>query len=118
MPDDNMGLVGGCAALAPSDPIQAAVDAVTGKKGIEFAMPGPMVSWRRRQHRRLPNGAITTYTHPAVATYGNLAKVMAEKAMDGRPPFDGPIDLQVIEPLGAGFSGVKTVRNGIVRRSI
>lgn len=61
---------------------------------VAFSIPGQPVAKGRPKFAR--QGAfVRTYTPEKTASYENLVKLAATQAMAGRPPIDGPVELQL-----------------------
>ena len=61
---------------------------------LTFEIPGdPRGKGRPRFSSH--NGVSRTYTDDKTAAYENLVTLAAQRAMEGRPPFEGPVAVQV-----------------------
>ena len=47
------------------------------------------------QRRRMANGAVITFTDTTVEAYHAVVRMAAERAMNGRPPLDGAIEMTI-----------------------
>lgn len=64
---------------------------------IRVVIPGVPRAWERAGHRigRTAAGKVTIYTPPQTRAEQGAVKLFASRAMNGRPPLDGPIDLRI-----------------------
>ena len=74
---------------------------------IHIVVPGAIVPWKRARRRRFPNGAVTTFTDRNVEAYHAVVRMAAERAMAGRSPLDGPLELSMLAvfEVPASWSG-------------
>jgi Holliday junction resolvase RusA-like endonuclease len=74
---------------------------------IHIIVPGAIVPWKRAQRRRFQSGAHVTFTDPEVWAYHGVVRMAAERAMDGRPPLDCPLEMSVLSVFAvpASWSG-------------
>lgn len=63
---------------------------------VRIIVPGAVVPWQRARRRRLGDGRVITFTDRKVETFHGLVRTVAVQAMNGRPPFSGPIELTVV----------------------
>lgn len=63
---------------------------------VRIVVPGAIVPWKRAQRRRLGNGGVITYTDSSVAAYHGVVRLAAERAMNGRAPIVGAIEMSVV----------------------
>lgn len=64
------------------------------KQTVAFVIPGTPVGKGRPKFARRGK-FVTTYTPEKTASYENLIRVKAEQAMEGRPLFDGPVEVSI-----------------------
>jgi Holliday junction resolvase RusA-like endonuclease len=62
---------------------------------VTFTVEGPPVGKQRPRFRRFGN-FVSTYTDAKTKSYETLVKESAIKAMNGRPPIEGPVKLDLI----------------------
>lgn len=67
---------------------------------IKIVIPGPPRAWQRAGHRvataKSGKHYVHSYTKNETRDAQNNIKDFAQKAMNGRPPLDGPIDLRFV----------------------
>jgi Holliday junction resolvase RusA-like endonuclease len=73
---------------------------------IRIVVPGAVVPWKRAQRRRLDNGTVITFTDRSVEAYHATVRMAAERAMAGRSPFTGAIEMVItaLFPVPASWS--------------
>jgi Holliday junction resolvase RusA-like endonuclease len=71
---------------------------------IRVVVPGAIVAWKRAQRRRLGNGAVITFTDRDVEAYHATVRMAAERAMNGRPPLDGAVEMTITAVFGVPAS--------------
>jgi Holliday junction resolvase RusA-like endonuclease len=85
---------------------------------IRIVLPGQPRAWQRDGRRivtpkdRTKKAFVSTYTTSETRSEQGALKLFAQQAMDGHPPFDGPIDLRygAFFEVPASWSGVKRRR--------
>lgn len=67
---------------------------------IHIVVPGPPKAWERAGHRivdKKDGGRfVSSYTPSKQRREQNAIRDLASRAMNGRPPFDGPIELKFV----------------------
>lgn len=76
---------------------------------IRFTIPGPA---RGKGRPRFVKATGRTYTPEQTASYENLVRLAAEKAMAGRPPLEGPMELRLhmLKAIPASWSKGKQAK--------
>lgn len=74
---------------------------------VHIVVPGTIVPWKRAQRKRFATGATVTFTDKKVEAYHAVVRLAAERAMDGRAPLDGPLEMSVLAvfEVPASWSG-------------
>lgn len=66
---------------------------------ITFRVPGRIGGWQRPTRIKIANGSIRSLTPKKTRATEAMVRELAEKAMNGAAPMDGPIRLEVIITL-------------------
>ena len=80
---------------------------------IRIVVPGPPKAWERAGHRIVTTktGAqfVSSYTPTQTRHEQSFIRAMAYKAMDGRNPLTGPVDLRIVAymPIAVSWSRKK-----------
>jgi Holliday junction resolvase RusA-like endonuclease len=62
---------------------------------VFISVPGAITPWKRAQRQRFANGGVRTFTDAKVEAYHAVVRMAAERAMGGRAPIVGPVELTV-----------------------
>ena len=84
---------------------------------IEFIVPGEPVGKGRPRAFRMGNG-VRMHTPDKTARYENLVAMAAQEAMAGRPPLDGPLEVELEVRMPVPLSKPKRWRDAALAGAI